>query len=59
MNTSCFGSGLKESHEARKSAQERRKRNAELREFFTGGSLVLAGLLLATIYGLLTHRLLI
>ena len=37
-------------------AKRRRLRNAELTEFLTGGSLVLAGLLLATIYELLTHQ---
>ena len=39
----------------RQRAQERRKRNAEIRAALTGGSLVLTGLMLAAMYNLLTH----
>ncbi len=39
----------------RQEALRRRKRNAELRAFFSGGSLVIAGLMLASIYHLLAH----
>ena len=37
-------------------AAKRRRRIAELSKFFTGGALVFTGLLLAAIYGLLTHQ---
>jgi hypothetical protein len=47
---------LKERRAAGEAAKRRRLRNAELREFLTGGSLVFAGLLLATIYELLAHQ---
>jgi hypothetical protein len=39
----------------RQRAQERRLRNAEIREALKGGSLVLAGLMLAAMYNLLVH----
>ena len=38
-------------------AELRRRRNAEWRRFLAGGSLVLTGLLMAAIYGLVTHQL--
>jgi hypothetical protein len=37
-------------------AKRRRLRNNELQEFLTGGVLVLSGLLLAALYGLITHQ---
>lgn len=39
----------------RQRAQERRRRNAEIREALMGGSLVLAGLMLAAVYNLLAN----
>jgi hypothetical protein len=56
MNTDKFVQTLKAAQVARDEAQRRRRRNTELRAFFTGGTLVLTGLLLAAIYGLLTHQ---
>jgi hypothetical protein len=50
---------LKLRREAGEAAKRRRLRNAELTEFLTGGSLVLAGLLLATVYELLAHQILV
>jgi hypothetical protein len=56
MNTDSFTRTLKAAQAAREEAQRRRRRNAELRAFLTGGTLVLTGLLLAAIYGLLTQQ---
>lgn len=56
MNTDNFVSALKAAQSAREVAQRRRQRNAELRALFSASSIVFTGLLLAAIYGLLTHR---
>jgi hypothetical protein len=60
MNTDCILKErqliLKERRAAGEAAKRRRLRNAELMEFLTGSSLVLAGLLLATVYELFAHR---
>ena len=56
MNTDCFSRDLKATHAARQASQRRRQRHTESRAFFTGGTLVLTGLFLATIYSLLTHQ---
>jgi hypothetical protein len=53
MNTDVFITALQKSQDIRKRAQERRKRNAELRQFLLGGSLVMSGLLLAAVCNLL------
>jgi len=53
MNTDAF---LQEMRAAGKAAKKRAQQNAEWRAFLTGGTLVLTGLLLATIYGLLTQQ---
>jgi len=47
---------LKLRRESGEAAKRRRLRNNELSEFFTGGALVIAGLILATLYGLITHQ---
>jgi hypothetical protein len=39
----------------RQRAQQRRKRNAEIRAALTGGSIVMAGHMLAAVYNLLAH----
>ena len=56
MNAENFLQTLKAAQLAREEAQRRRRRNAELRAFLTGGTLVLTGLLLAAVYSLLTHQ---
>jgi hypothetical protein len=56
MNTDNFVATLRLAQEAREAAQRRRHRNAELRSLFTAGTIVFTGLLLAALYGLLTHQ---
>jgi len=47
---------LKAKRAAGEAAKRRRRLNAEIKAFFTGGTLVLTGLLVAAMYGLLTHQ---
>lgn len=47
---------LKSLQEAREANKRRRVRQAEMKAFCSGGMIVFAGLLLATVYGLLTHQ---
>jgi hypothetical protein len=56
MNTDRFVKTLQAAQAARAAAQRRRHRNAELRAFFSAGTIVFTGLLLAALYGLLTHQ---
>jgi hypothetical protein len=53
MNTDAF---LKKMRAAGKAAKRRAQQNAEWRAFLTGGTLVLTGLLLATVFSLLSHQ---
>lgn len=56
MNTYRFTGPLHEAQAAIEAARQKRRRNAELRAALSGGTLVLAGLLLAAIYHVLLHQ---
>ena len=56
MDTNRFNAVLRSTHEARDALQRRRIRSAEFRAFCSGGTMVFIGLLLAALYGLLTHQ---
>ena len=56
MNTTRLTGSMREARKAQQEAHQRHKRNEELMKLFSGGALVLTGLLLAAIYGLLTHQ---
>jgi len=56
MNTNTFVRALRSAQEAREASKRRRSREAEFRAFCSGGTMVFTGLLLATLYGLLTHQ---
>ena len=56
MNTHSFGGNLKVAHDAGRAARRRSRQNAELREFASAGMMVFTGLILAALYGLLTHQ---
>ena len=56
MNTHRFTGPLKEAQAAIEAARQKRRRNAEMRSALSGGTLVLAGLLLAALYHLLMHQ---
>jgi len=47
---------LKAERQILETLHRRRQRSVELREFASGGALVLTGLIMAAIYTLLTHR---
>lgn len=56
MSTKCLLQTLKAEQSILETLQRRRRRNTELRSLSSGGAIVFAGLLLAAIYGLLTHQ---
>jgi hypothetical protein len=57
MNTHRFVGKLVENQAALEAARQKRRRNAEIRAALSGGTLVLAGLLMAALYHLLAHQL--
>lgn len=56
MNTTPLIAKLREAQAAQQEARRRLKRNAELMELLSGGAIVFAGLILAAVFGLLTHQ---
>jgi hypothetical protein len=56
MNTDAFTRTLNVAHQARAAAIGRRRRDAELKALFGGAKIVITGLLMAALYGLLTHQ---
>ena len=56
MNTEVFIASCRKARAAQNEAKRRRTLYLELGKLFSGGALVFAGLLLATLYGLLTHQ---
>jgi hypothetical protein len=56
MDTNRFVASLKTTQAAREELKRRHARNVELRAFVSAGTMVMAGLLLAALYGLATHQ---
>jgi hypothetical protein len=56
VDTNRFTTALRTTQEARDALKRRRIHLAEFRAFCSGGTMVFIGLLLAALYGLLTHQ---
>jgi len=56
MDNGTLLTALRKARAAQDEAKRRRARMAEFKRFCSGGTLVFTGLLLATLYGLLTHQ---
>jgi hypothetical protein len=56
MHTSSGIEALQAARVARDSAKRQRHRDAELKAFIDGATMVLTGLLMATVYCLLSHQ---
>jgi len=56
MNTEPFVRKMRAVQLARDEARRERDRDVEVKAFFSGGALVLTGLLLAAAYCLLSHQ---
>jgi hypothetical protein len=56
MKTDTSIAGSRAARAAQDAAKRRRAQSAEFIRLCSGGTIVFAGLLLATLYGLLTHQ---
>jgi hypothetical protein len=56
MKTDVSIAGSRAARVAQDAAKRRRVQYAEFKEFCSGGTMVFAGLILAALYGLLTHQ---